>query len=127
MSLEVEEWRIWIGSEDWDNQTRTGTIRILGYALDEGSPTEAKYLQVLLPDNATTRAITEMTRPKIWKRNSQIHRWSCLPTAGKSSATKNVPIFTGKRVHPSHNSKTPTTNIQPATAREKSWSLLVMA
>lgn len=75
MSLEVEEWRIWIGSEDWDNQLKTGTIRVLGYNLEEGSPTEAKYLQVLLPDNATTRALTETDNVHLEMYSTEAAAW----------------------------------------------------
>jgi len=93
MSLKVEDWRLYVGSESWDNQLGTGTLKVLGINLDAGSPTEAKQIQIVVPDNAVSRTIVETdvvrldmysTEAAAWARS---HQLKSRPTRRSSAST----------------------------------------
>ena len=90
MSLKVEDWRLYVGSESWDNQLGTGTLKVLGINLDAGSPTEAKQIQIVVPDNAVSRTIVETDVVRLDMYSTEAAAW-VTPFLGQVSSVEKSP------------------------------------
>lgn len=89
MSLDVEAWRLYMGSDSWDNQLGTGTLEVLGIALERGAPTEAKQLKIVLPDSAVARAIGETTVVRLDMYSTEAADW-IAPFIGEVSSVEKL-------------------------------------